>query len=71
MDNFCPLMANALNDTAQGSWKPNELTEGNKPIQVNERRKLYWNKTPPILIKLLFCLKQEYPQNVFRNNTII
>lgn len=68
IDNFCPLMANALNNTAQGSWKPNKLTEGNWPIQVNEGWELHWNKTP-ILIKLLFCQKQEYPQNVFKSNT--
>lgn len=34
MDNFCPLMADAFNNTAQGS--SNVLTEGHKPIQVNE-----------------------------------
>lgn len=41
MDNFCPLMAEALNNTAQGSSKPNVLIKGNKTIQINEGRELY------------------------------
>ena len=35
-DNFCPLTADALNNTAQGSSKGNRFLEGNKPIQANE-----------------------------------
>ena len=59
MDNFCPLMADALNNTAQGSSKPTPLREGNKPIQVNKGWELYSKKTSPILVtgKIKLILK--------------
>lgn len=61
-------MADALNNTAQGSSKPNAPTEGNKPIQVNEGWESYENKMIPILIILP---KQGYPQNVFKTITLL
>lgn len=52
-------MADALNNTAQGSSKPTVLRGGNKPIQINEGWELYANKTSPILVtgKIKLMLK--------------
>lgn len=55
-------MADALNNTAQGSSKLNVLIEGNKPIQVNEGQELNMPSNLDYFTKSKSILK-----NVFKN----